>query len=157
MSWRPTKGKKGFVDNVVNWGSLQGRTIYLHYTDYEGFINIITNNKLTDKRRNETRVGSKEGIYLCPSNHTFSPENAVTLLFFGNEFYKSRGDYVVVFGHTPLDVVDQPVTSGSRVRELIYQGGDIVIESGFIVYAGVNPFQDVFSDTEHPIQNWSSL
>lgn len=148
MTWKPTDGKFQNLERVLNAGMHAGKPVYLHYTDEAGCAEIMRNCTISDARRNETREGSASGIYLCPSSHALNQENVLTLLFLGNERYRSRGTHVVVFafqagGH----LIEQPVTHGSWAKELIYTGGNVAFTLGDLVYAGRNPFVDVFSVT----------
>lgn len=148
--WKPTGGKLQVLESRLNAGLHNGKSIYIHYSNEEGIRKIVEALEITDVRRNETRPGSSVGIYLCPGHHTFNPDNVVTLLFLGNERYQDRGDSAVVFAWNPPSApLDQPVTSGSWVRELIYQGGSVTFTVNDLLYSGPNPFVDVFT-TENP-------
>lgn len=148
--WQPTGGRLSLVEKRLNDGMLNQMPIFLHYSNEEGIRKIVSEMQITDVRRNETRPGSKVGIYLCPSHHTFNQENVWTLLFLGNDRYKDRGGHVVIFAWNPPSApIDQPVTSGSWARELIYQGGSVTFTHNDLIYSGPNPFLDVFT-TENP-------
>ena len=148
--WKPTGGRLQLLEQRLNDGMLNDKPIYIHYSTEDGINKIVKDLEITDVRRNETRPGSSVGIYLCPGHHTFNPENVWMLLFLGNELYRDRGDHVVVFAwNAPSKPIDQPVTSGSWARELIYQGGSVNFTKEDLLYCGPNPFLNVF-ETENP-------
>jgi hypothetical protein len=150
--WKPTGGKIQNLESALNRGDVNGKSIYLHFSNEDGIRNIVKNMSINDKRRNETRVGSAKGIYLASSTHTLSAENVWILLFLGNEMYKDRGSWVVIFGFTPTaELKSQPVTQGSWARELIYMGADVTFSQADLLYSGPNPLVDVFTQAEHPI------
>ena len=102
LSWLPTEGREADLDFALNKGLYNGKRIFIHYSNQEGITAIINAGlKISDVRRNETRNGSSAGIYLCPSTHTFNPDNVFNLLFLGNDRYHDRGDWVIVFAWTP--------------------------------------------------------
>lgn len=146
VTWKPTGGKYQHLEKVLNAGTHAGKPAYLHYTDELGLSNIMSSYTISDVRRYETRQGSRQGIFLCPSTHAFNQVNVLSLLFLGNAQYRSRGSHVVVFGFlTNGYTTEQAVTHGSWVREIIYTGGNVSFTLGDLVYAGRNPFLDYFS------------
>jgi hypothetical protein len=150
--WRPTGGRFQILETALNRGDVNQKNIYLHFSNEDGIRNIVKNMSINDKRRNETRAGSAKGIYLASSTHTLNAENVWILLFLGNEMYKDRGSWVVIFGFTPTaELKSQPVTEGSWARELIYMGADVTFSQADLLYSGPNPFINIFTQAEHPI------
>lgn len=150
--WKPTGGRFQAFEKSLNQGTVNGKNIYMHFSDENGIRNIVSAMSINDKRRNETRVGSAKGIYLTSLTHTLNPENVWVLLFLGNEIYKDRGSWVVAFGFTPTaELKQQPVTQGSWAQELIYMGASVTFSQADLVYSGPNPFVNIFSQAEHPI------
>jgi len=151
--WKPTNGFFPSLDSQLNVGTVNGKTLYLHYTNEEAGRIIGGSLVINDKRRNETRAGSASGIYLCPSTYTFSPENVVDLLFLGEKQYQDRGKWLVAFGFTPTETLtDERVTQGSWVRELIYMGAEISFDVKDLVYSERNPFPNLFDQSGHPLK-----
>ena len=86
------------------------------------------------------KIGADDTIVLAPEEGIYLTMRALL----------SRGDHVVVFAwNPPSKPIDQPVTSGSWARELIYQGGSVNFTREDLIYCGPNPFLNVF-ETENP-------
>jgi hypothetical protein len=93
--------------------------------------------------RNETRAGSKGGIYVNPPGQQFNGENVENLLFLGNERYVGRGDYMVIFSSDQVPQNLGPITSGSPFIEM-KMPKDIILTPSNVLYMGPNKFPDYF-------------
>lgn len=136
-AWKPTGNRDSLLNTRLNAGSWNGRPIYIHLTSAAGYAAINLS-----KRINATRTGGKNGIYLSPSYQCFSPADAFTLLFFENALYQNNASHCLVFSFNfEADVEDNPISSGSWVREIIYRR-DITFPEITILYRGANIFVD---------------
>ncbi len=137
------------LENHANWqavvdsGFHNGQPVYIHYTSKEGAEAIARAQGINDLARNETRAGSKGGVYVNPPGQQLNSENVETLLFLGNERYAGRGEYKVIFStdQVPRDL--GPVTAGSSIVEL-KMDKEIKLTSSNFLYLGPNQFPDYF-------------
>lgn len=135
--------------NNPNWqstldsGTYNGKPVYIHYTDKAGLEAITRQQRISDVLRNETRAGSKGGIYVNPPGQQFNGENVENLLFLGNERYVGRGDYMVIFSSDQVPQNLGPITSGSPFIEM-KMPKDIILTPSNVLYMGPNKFPDYF-------------
>jgi len=143
----PTGGRVAIVDVLMNRGMHDGQPIYLHYTSQAGFDSILQGDRFIKGTPDRTRRGqaARAGVYLTPATQCFSPGDAHTLLFLGEERYRLSATHVFVFAFKQAEAVeDYSVSHDSPFREIIYRG-DIDFRStgnAQMLYAGVNRFLD---------------
>lgn len=135
--WHPTGGAAPQLEQALN----AGERVFFHFTDATGFARISEAGVINDLRREETRKGSKGGVYIAPGNQTFNSEEAWMNLFLGQEMYAERGGYVFAFVLADMSNVSEgkPLTTGSPFKEVIHSG-DIDFTANRLVYSGPNPF-----------------
>lgn len=129
--------------SILDSGTYNGKPVYIHYTDKAGLEAITRQQRISDVLRNETRAGSKGGIYVNPPGQQFNGENVENLLFLGNERYVGRGDYMVIFSSDQVPQNLGPITSGSPFIEM-KMPKDIILTPSNVLYMGPNKFPDYF-------------
>ncbi|WP_232964778.1 MULTISPECIES: hypothetical protein [Pseudomonas] len=129
--------------SVLDSGFHNGQPVYIHYTSKEGAEAIARAQGINDLTRNETRAGSKGGVYVNPPGQQLNSENVETLLFLGNERYAGRGEYKVIFSTDQVPRELGPVTAGSSIIELKMDKEIKLTPSNFL-YLGPNKFPDYF-------------
>ena len=129
--------------SILDSGMYNGKPVYIHYTDKAGLEAITQQRRISDSLRNETRAGSKGGIYVNPPGQQFNGENVESLLFLGNERYAGRGNYMVIFSSDQIPQNLGPITSGSPFVEM-KMPKDINLTPSNILYVGPNTFPNYF-------------
>lgn len=129
--------------SILDSGMYNGKPVYIHYTDKAGLEAITRQRRISDTLRNETRAGSKGGIYVNPPGQQFNGENVESLLFLGNERYVGRGNYMVIFSSDQIPQNLGPITSGSPFVEM-KMPKDINLTPSNILYMGPNTFPNYF-------------